>query len=153
MSLLMFGAAVAPDSDEHLQTMQASAEMPSLTVGVGVAAAVMTASAALLDLEVEQYFVWGDMRRELDPADWPGTPVVAYLEVHARMPGATPYKARFYNETVDAVVPGSDVATSSPTTERVRSGPFSLAAGPNVYHVEFLPASSMADAVVIVDAG
>lgn len=83
------------------------------------------------------YTTWVDLERELDPADWDGT-VAAYLEVHGKTGDAGfALKARVYNVTLASPVAGSDISDNPTSETRIRSGAFSLDAGPNSYRVEF----------------
>lgn len=144
----------AVDLLQPLTLIAANAAMLSGAADIEILLEAMAAAALLLDLELEAYEIWGELRREIDPADWSGSPVVAYLEVLAKTPDAlSPYRAYFYNETDGLVVAGSDVSTASLDKVRVRSGSFAFAAGTKVYRVEFLSGHPMFDAVVIVDVG
>jgi hypothetical protein len=106
-----------------------------------------------------EYTPWGDpgIERQLTPAQYGHNPTV-YLEVHGQTDEASkPLLARLYNVTTAAAVAGSDISIASTTKVRARSGAFSLAAGINVYRVEFggVPGPggvySLFDAVLLVD--
>lgn len=107
-----------------------------------------------------EYTPWGGgvaIERLLDPAEFGSAPVV-YLEVHGETDEASkPLNARLYNVTTAAAVAGSDILIAATSKTRGRSAAFSLAAGPNVYRIEFggTPGPggvyTMYDGVLIVD--
>lgn len=101
------------------------------------------------------YQAFAGLTRQLNPADWNGT-VTVILEVHGKTNSAlNPLLVRLYNVSNSAVVSGSAISSTATSKTRLRSSAFSLAAGDNVYRVEYGGGIggtfTMYDAVLIVD--
>ncbi len=93
------------------------------------------------------------IQRSLNPANYIGT-VNCYLEVHMFSGTGTAMTARLRNVTIGVPIGLSSVSTTSTTLVRVRSGPFSLDTGDNIYEVDIGGNAggtyTILDAVVIV---
>ncbi len=96
--------------------------------------------------------VW--IQRSLNPANYTGTTVTFYLECNMLSDSGGTATARLRNVTTNSVIGLSSVSTTSTTLVRVRSGPFQLDAGDNVYEVDLGGATgglyTLKDAVLLV---
>lgn len=147
------------DGELGMAKMAAAAREPAAAADLQALMDAMAANAAMPDLTAVVYAIWADIRREIDPADWAGTPILVHLEVHGEGPDPHAldpdalFRAHLFNETTNAIVENSELSGSAITKTRLRSAAFSFAAGANVYHVEFAVDYTMFDAVLIVDVG
>lgn len=135
---LIFYAPLRSANDLHdkmrrlrgVGTAVASAAHPSLILPPRSRTQFLTLNPTITYLDM-------DNEVEIDPADWGGT-VTAYLEIHAKSShGSHPFHVQLYNDTTASVVAGSHFTISATANTRGRSGPFSLAAGPNIYRVQY----------------
>ena len=80
---------------------------------------------------------FGELTRLIDRSDFPSTALFYFEAIIKTQDPAHTAKARLYNITDGIVVSGSEITTTSTTTQRLRSGALTLPSGAKEYRTEF----------------
>lgn len=79
---------------------------------------------------------WGVITRLHDPEDYSGTKIHFFEAILASSVAGQAARARLFNITLSAAVPGSVVSTGSTTVSRLRSPGFTLPSGDHEYRAQ-----------------